>query len=213
MNKTSKHLQYSVLTGLVAVFGLTVGFAGASTSTLPGAVHSFIMSSPNDVLDGPFAGAKFDIAGLMNHPCYVITGTETETCADMGITESLKDFVENGMVLSFASSRGLLQGQTAIAQAPDTTVVTTTEYTPTPAAATEPTQKTVTMTLAPGVTTLNADVDTEADFAALRLARSNKLWNICIRRDASRRMASLCFQQNMHLLSRLDAEITEDIVQ
>jgi hypothetical protein len=214
MDKTSKHLQYSVMAGLVTVFGLTIGFAGAATSTLPGAVQSFIMTSQNDVADGAFAGAKFDIAGLMSHPCYTITGTEVQSCQDeYGITEPLKTFLENGMILSYVTSRGLLPGQKVVAQPADTTVNVTVDTAPTPTAVTEPTTSTVTMTLAPGVTTLNASVDTEADFAALRLARSNKLWNICLRKDATREMASSCYQDNVRLLMRLNIDINEDTVQ
>ncbi len=72
---------------------------------------------------------------------------------------------------------------------------------------------TVTMTREPEVTVLNNTIENEEDLDNLLTARSNKLWNICIRNDATREDASLCYQNNIRLLMRFDLEITEDNVQ
>ncbi len=208
MNTSSKHVQFSVLAGLVTVFGLTVGFAGAESASLPSIASSFVLSTSNGITSGAFADAKFDIAGYMSHPCYQISGTEVESCNyNYGITEPLKTYIDNGMLLSWLGSNNLLAAATPtpVVEEAVTTVETST-------VSTEP-AATVTMTMEPDVTTLNSAITTEADFATLRLARSNKLWNICIRNDASREMASSCYQQNIRLLMRLDTEINESTVQ
>lgn len=231
MNISSKHAQFSVLAGLVTVFGLTIGFAGAEGASLPAIASSFVLTTSNGITDGAFADAKFDIAGYMSHPCFQISGTEVDNCAyQYGITEPLKTYLDNGMLLSWVNASGLMAAGTPMITTVTGSIVTATGSTMTTAATTtgstvttttatgaittgtEP-MGTKTMTMEPEVTVLTDTTTSEEDFSQLLLARSNKLWNICIREDASREMASLCYQQNIRLLMRLDTDLNEDTVQ
>ncbi len=208
MNKSTKHLQYSVLAGLTTIFGLTIGFAGAAGS-VPSVAMDFAMLSPNGITEGPFAEAKFDIVGYMSHPCYEIAGTEVQSCDySYGLTQPLKTYVENGSLLAWLGSAGLLPKATVAAVvAPVVTEEATTTATDVPM------EPTVTMTAAPvDETVLNADIDTDEEMFNLRTARSNKLWNICIREKGGRDFAAICYQDNIRLLMRLDIELSEDTV-
>lgn len=194
----------------MTVFGLTINFAGAN-GAVPSVAQSFVMQNGNGITEGAFAGAKFDIVGYMGHPCYDFIGTEAQSCAyDYNLSEPLKTYVENGALLTWLGDTGLLPGtmtssvssMPAVEASSASSVSTETNA-----------DSTVTMTREPEVTVLNSTIDSEEDLDNLLTARSNKLWNICLRNDATREAASLCYQQNIRLLMRLDLEITEDNVQ
>lgn len=211
MNRSSQHLQSSILTGFLAVFGLTIGFANAD-GMLPSIAQSYVQMTQNSITEGPFAGAKFDIVGFMSHPCYEITGTETQSCDyTYGIKEPLSTYVQNGTLLAWLGDSALLPVRaTSIENAASPEVSSATSVTAT-GSAIEPT---VTMTAAPQGTTTIMDnsIDTYEEMDDLRTARSNKLWNICIRRDGGRDLAAICYQENIRLLMRLNVELTEDTV-
>ncbi len=114
MHIASKHLQSSIVAGLITVCGLTIGFAGAEGTTLPSFALSFVQTSPNAITDGAFAGAKFDIGGYVSHPCYVIAGVETKVCEDQyGLTQSLKTYLDDGSLLGYLRANGLAIGAVA----------------------------------------------------------------------------------------------------
>lgn len=209
MNMSSKHLQFSLLTGLVAVFGLTISFANAD-GMLPSVTQSFVQIQQNSITEGPFAGAKFDIVGFMSHPCYEMIGTEVQSCEySYGIKQPLKSYVEDGSLLAWLGQSALLPNV-----AMSTSSVSSAASSASSVASEGTMEPTVTMTAAPKATTtiLNSDIDTYEEMDDLRTARSNKLWNICVRRDGGRDLAAICYQDNIRLLMRLDIELTEDTV-
>lgn len=191
----------------MALFGVTVGFANAN-DTLTTVARPFVLMNGNGITEGPFADAKFDIVGYMSHPCFDITGTEVQSCAyNYGISEPLRTSLENGTLLSWAESMNLLpRSEKTTTTAPATTTPATTGQ----SASMQPT---ITMTAAPEETTvMRHEIDTTEELNALHIARSNKLWNICLRNETTREAASLCYQRNIRLLMRLSIEISEDTV-
>ncbi len=216
MRITSKHLQYSIIAGLITVSGLTIGFAGAEDFTLPTFALSFIQTSPNTVTDGPFAGAKFDIGGYLNNPCYQIAGTEAQTCEDQfGLTESLKTYIDNGSLLAYLQANGLATGNYATISSSESSASSVSNAAS--SVSSESTTATsesssVTSTPEPAATSvLNDSIKTEADFDLLRQNRSNAVWFYCSEHNDTRYEITACFQRNMKLIMRLNSAIEGNI--
>jgi hypothetical protein len=212
MNTRSKHVQFSLLTGLILMTGLTISFANADSTDLPSALRTFVMTNPNDSTNGAFAGAKFDIAGFMSHPCYEMTGTEVQMCADQyGITEPLKTYVENGELLSWLTQNGLMPTDPfASFMSSVSTASSASSASSSDMSAVSSTSSAMSVA-STRTTVLNSAVDTEQDFNALRAARAAKLWTICMRKYGTRNDTALCYQNNIHLLMRLDVELEGNV--
>ncbi len=195
MSIASKHLQFSLLAGLVTIFGLTVGFSHAEdTNALPNIAYTFVMTEPNGITDDSnvFAGAKFDIQGFTNHPCYQIAGIEAKICNDQyGLTAPLKTYVNNGMLYSYLNQKGLL------AKVDVNSVLVG-------GAGIEPVE-----IFLPPVPVSTAKQD---DVSTLRSDHNDKLWAICIRKTPARAEATACYQRNIRLTLRYRAELHEEDV-
>lgn len=222
MHIASKHLQYSIVAGLIAVCGLTISFAGAEEATLPSFALSFVQTSPNAVADGVFAGAKFDIEGYLSHPCYVIAGVETKACKDQyGLTESLKTHIENGSMLAYLRAHGLANGSgvaaSSVSSASSMSSASSVSSEASDVSDTTPVKNETESKIAkpvmqPAVTRiLNDSIKTEEDFDALRQNRSNAIWNHCSMQFNTRYEMTACFQRNMKLMMRLDTPIEGNI--
>ena len=216
MNIASKHLQYSVVAGLIAVCGLTIGFAGAEDSTLPSFALSFIQDTPNIVQDGPFAGAKFEIGGSMSHPCYEIAGMEAKICEDQfGLTQSLKTYIDNGSLLAYLQSKGLTVGSKAVMSSSSTSSSSSSvssAMSSSSAMSEVSSSSEMSNSSEPIVThVLNDTIKTEADFEQLRQNRSDELWSMCGKEFRTRYAVAACFQRNMNLLLRYDTMIEGNV--
>ena len=214
INIASKHLQYGIVTGLITVCGLTIGFAGAEDSMLPPFALSFIQTTANTVQDGPFAGAKFDIGGYMSHPCYDIAGVEAKTCKDQfGLTEPLKTYIENGSLLSYLQANGLALGGMPVMSSSSsmTSVSSAMSSSSSMMSETSSSSSAMSEATAPVTTILNDAVHTQADFDQLRQNRSHDLWTVCDNAYEGRYNKAACYQQNISLLMRYDTPIDGNV--
>lgn len=211
MKMTAKHVQYSLLAGLTTVFGLTVAFANADTPAVPALAQTFVMTSPNTVTEGPFAGAKFDIIAYMSHPCYEISGTEVDSCAySYNVTEPLKTFVDNGTLLAWVTANGLMPADTVSANVSSMSTDTASGSMMGSTSSVQAADQSSSVSSQTAV--LNSTVDSEADFDNLRAARSTKLWNLCITKY-SQESAAMCYQNNIRLLMRLTIALDTTTIQ
>jgi hypothetical protein len=221
MHIASKHLQSSIVAGLITVCGLTIGFAGAEGNTLPSFALSFVQTSPNAITDGAFAGAKFDIGGYVSHPCYVIAGVETKVCEDQyGLTQSLKTYLDDGSLLGYLRANGLAIGAVATSSQSSVSSMSSASSVSSAASSTsetapamnESSSEAANPAMLPAVTRiLNDSIKTEDDFDALRQNRSNAIWNHCRMQFNTRYEMTACFQRNMKLMMRLDTPIEGNI--
>lgn len=201
MNATSKHVQFSLLAGLLAVFGLTVAFAGAQdTGTLPKSVLPFIRTEPNVVSEAgnPFSGAKFDIQSYMSHPCFQIVGSEAALCRDQyGITTPLQQYIQDGSLLGYLASRGLLVNNNVVNTMQQSTSSESTSAS--------------TQSFVPAADlTWQQQVE---NFERERAQRNMMLWAICQMKNSDYSDAAFCFQRNIRLTRRFSAPMDPSSIQ
>ena len=194
MQTLRRHMNAATVTGCVLALGASIAIAAAASNGrghLYAFLHTFDLAAPNEIRDArnPFAGANFDIASLMAHPCYEIVGIEAQMCTDnYGLEKSLHAYVDDGTIMKYAKDQKLIVSASGPSAQPTTQPVVTLQ----PIA-----EPTVEFTQA-----LNQKTITE---------RSHMLWNACRGIAGSMKDATSCYQRNVRLLSRFDVSIEGNI--
>ena len=112
----------------------------------------------------------------------------------------MKTFVDNGMLLAYLQSRGLLAEDVSVSLIPTVS-----------SSSSSNSNFSSTSSLATASTVLNNDVHSEEDMTNIRTARSNAVWMECKDKNATMAEAAQCFQRNMHLIRRLQVTLEQNI--
>ncbi len=153
------------------------------------------MATPNDIRDdkNPYAGAYFDLASYMAHPCYEIAGLEQQICSEnYGLDKSLHAFLDDGSVMQYLRMNRLI----AAAASSSSSAAPQTSSAP---------------MLIPQTTEAPKAEMTEATFQQIITKRSRQLWNECRGIAGSVKDATSCYQRNVRLLSRFDVQIEGNV--
>lgn len=206
----SKHLSFSLVTGLLVLGGLTVGFASAETeSPLPTYAHMFVLPFANNITEGEFAGAKFDISAFMNHPCFQIAGTEADMCkTQFGVTTSLKSFLDDGSLIAYLRTQGIVAG--GVTSSASSSSMSSTGSTMSSSSSSSSMMSSSSSSVESSSSSSN-NVQT-IDVIAVRQQRSDLLWSICSEMEKNDRAATAdCYQRNMSLLQRLNVPLRGNV--
>lgn len=204
MHIASKHLHSSLLTGLLVLGGLTVSFAAAQTeSPVSSYVHSFVLPFPNSITEGQFAGAKFDIGAFMNHPCFTIAGTEAQSCKEQfGISASLKTYLDDGSLLSYLGTHGLLATGMNVSSSSESSI----------SSASSESSASSASSVSSASSLSSSSVSSATDIDTILQERSDMLWDICLEMSKGNRAETTdCYQRNMKLFQRYNVPLEGNV--
>ena len=194
------HLHASALTCLLIAAGASVAMTFASSqgdsTRMNRFLDTFILTVPNDIRDAgnPLAGTRFDLTSFTTHPCYQIIGSEAKLCErQYGITQDLKDLLENGTVIGYMRQKGLV-AETSPNTTPNMSSPTT-----------------VSSTYTGHMMTDGTIILSDTEYKNLISLRGKQLWVACGKKFKDSKNLSRCYQRNIRLISRFSTPLVSNI--